>query len=206
MTETVLPAEVPTGLDAPIEIGAGVEQFEVWSGKAKFLHKGSETAGHGRVFLNILPVPEFRFEFTPDQQLSLKDVLLEPPLRAGVLECGPPIGVLDCRVMRVRDVYSGRIEGQANNNALRSSVASAIYLVINGPNVYGSPIRRANECFCGRMIARAEGLHVIVDRLSSRKQERRCIYEGTSSNVPFPMARRFRKWTRFPRICFDRYR
>ncbi len=169
MTETILPAEVPKGLDAPIEIGTAVEQFEVWSGKTKFRQKGNETAGQGRVFLDILPVPEFRFEFTP-----------EPPLGAGVLECGPLIGAIDCHVTQTGEVYSGHIEGQANNNdALPSSVASAVYIVINGPNVNGSPIRRANQRFCGRMTAKAEGVEVIVDRLASKKQERRCIYDST---------------------------
>jgi hypothetical protein len=82
MADESSPATISQGLEAPIQIGGTVQQFEAWSGTATFRQNGTETTGQGKVFLDILPVPEFRFEFKPEKQLTLKDSFLNAPLIA----------------------------------------------------------------------------------------------------------------------------
>ncbi len=165
------------GLEPPIEIsGSYTELYEIWSGQTTFRKDDKEIPGHGKVLLDFLPVPKFRFEFNPDEKLSFKD-LFGP----GVLKCGPLIGSVNCQVTQVGEGYFGDIKGQASSNALPSSIASAVYLVINGPHLGGRAIQRSNIGFTGRgrVTAKIERVEVTVDRWSSENQERRCIYGST---------------------------
>lgn len=171
--------ELPQGLEAPIFLGGDVQQFVAWHGQTTFRRNNKEIPGEARVYLDLMPVPEFRFEFIPDTQPSLKDIFRHASLGEGVLECGPPIGAVKCHVTQTGQQYSGYIEDQQACDDGKAVHRNATFLVLNGPLVHGSPIARGKSSFAGRMYARFEDTEIIVDRLSSEKQSRRSIYQVT---------------------------
>ncbi|MGD9634299.1 MAG: hypothetical protein AB7U97_13540 [Pirellulales bacterium] len=170
-------ASVPEGLKPPIEIDPTTQRFDLVSEVATLRHGYKSATGRATVFLDLLPVPDFRFEFSPDQQLSLKDALLNPPLGDAVLEVGPPVGHVNVRVWKTGAVYSGDVGDQISK--LDGPVSTAMFLVINGPELHGTAIRRGKAGVAGRMTATADGINVTIDVLSVGKDDKRLPYEAT---------------------------
>lgn len=72
MTEEKSKVEIPQALEPPIVLGGDNHQFEAWKGSTTFRREGKELRGEARVFLDLMPVPEFRFEFTPETKPTLR--------------------------------------------------------------------------------------------------------------------------------------
>lgn len=87
--------EPSQGLEPPIVLGLGIQQLEFWRGRSTFCRKDKEAFGEARVFLDFLPVPEIRFEFTPETQCSPQAIFQDSPLGDGTLNCGHPVGAVD---------------------------------------------------------------------------------------------------------------
>jgi hypothetical protein len=186
--------ELPQGLEPPVILGGGAQRFEAWQGKTTFRSDVSEAPGEARVFLDLMPTPEFRFEFTPDCQPSIKDMFQCSMVENGTLECGPPIGAVNCFVTQAGSQYSGLIKDQLVPVDVKATYNSATFLILNGPIVDGKLITRGQSSFRGRMSARVEGIEITVDRLSGKMQPRHSIYEGTHVALcafpePVPLAR-----------------
>ena len=179
MTEENSQAEVPEALEPPINLGGDIQQFEAWKGATTLRREGKQTRGEARVVLDLMPVPEFRLEFTPETKPTLKDVFLDSPLGEGVIDCGPPIGPISCHVTSTGSSYSGYLEGQVDVETEKPVYVAATFLILNGPVVHGKPVNRGRSSYLGRMSAKMDDAEVIIDLLSSKKQPRRSIYEST---------------------------
>lgn len=179
MTNSDMSTNIPKGIEPPTVLGGDVCQFEAWNGKTLFRRGEKESRGDARVFLNLLPVPEFRFEFTPETKPTLKDSFLNCPLGLCTIDCGPPIGSVTGHVTNSSATYTGHIEAQSGLGDDGAKYDSATFLILNGPQIDGDPITRGRASFCGRMSARVDNLEVIVDRITSEKQPRTSIYEST---------------------------
>lgn len=181
--------EIPQALEPPIVLGGDNHQFEAWKGSTTFRREGKEARGEARVVLDLMPVPEFRFEFTPETKPTLKDVFLNSPLGDGVIDCGPPIGPISCHITCTGSSYSGYLEGQVDVETERNVYDAATFLILNGPVVHGEPVQRGRSSYSGRMAAKMDDADVIIDLLSSEKQPRRSIYESTHvARCTFPEA------------------
>jgi hypothetical protein len=178
MADEKTQVQPPQGLEPPIVLGRGNEQSEFWRGRTTFCRKDKEVLGEARVFLDLMPVPEFRFEFTPETQHSLRAIVQDSPLGDGVLNCGHPVGAVTCHVTQAGSQYSGYVKEQEADGG-EAIYRIATFLVLNGPIVVGEEITRGQTYFCGRMSAHIDGVEIIVDRISSKKQPRRNIFEAT---------------------------
>jgi hypothetical protein len=79
--------------------------------------------------------------------------------------------------MTAGPAYTGYLQDQTGSDA--ASISGATFLVINGPDVNGSPIRRDRSAGCGRMCAEVDGMNITVDRLKFETQDRRNTYATT---------------------------
>lgn len=172
-------SKVPHGLESPVDLGCGKYQFEVWKGNTTLFQGKMVTRGEARVFLNLMPIPEFLFELTPEEQPSLKDMFLGRDLTDGHMECGPRLGTLSCLVTKAGATISGYVMEQECGDCEKTLYTSAKFVVLNGPFVYGTPIVRGESSFTGRSTVRVDDVEVILDLLSSKKQSRESVYEPT---------------------------
>jgi hypothetical protein len=170
---------IPFALEPPIQLGGEIQHFDSWVGEATLRKKDNPVNGIGRVFLDLLPIPQFRFEFTPFQKPSLKDIILEDFPRDCVLECGPPIGPVSCNLTRIGEKILGHVEDQVSNDNDLRLYNRAVFLVLNGPSINGLPINRKGTMYRGRILGNFGDTQVTVDSLCSEPQPRRSIYEPT---------------------------
>lgn len=189
MTDEKSAREIPQALEPPIVLGGDIQRFDAWHGETTLHRKGTETPGNAKVFLDLMPIPEFRFEITPVTKPTLQDAFLGSPLGDATLDCGPPIGAISCHVTNSDAEYTGYVEEQIGLEADKAVYNGATFLVLNGPVIHGKPITRGRSVYCGRLSAQIDDIAVTMDLLSSRKQSRRSIYEATHvARCVFPEA------------------
>lgn len=183
--------EIPLCLTPPELVEADIEyQFDFWKGDTTLRCNGVETPGKARVFLDLMPAPKFLFEFTPDIEPSVKDMFDGVSFGDSILDCGTPIGPVECYVTNSGSQYTGFIRKQTSLEAESKLCDAATFLVLNGPYVHGKPIRNGLSSYTGRMCTTIDGAEITIDRLSSKKQPRRDIYKVThvvSCKFPEPV-------------------
>lgn len=179
MKEGMSLREVPCALEPPIPLGPGVQLLSVWHGKATFSSHGAEIPGEAKVFLDLFPFPEFRFEFTPDENPSSQQLFLDLPGSSEVLTCGSPIGAIPCHVTEVGSQFLGHTGKQNAPEPDKAIYDSATFLVLNGPVMRETAIAQGLCTYLGRTSATIEGANVIVDHLSDKEQARQSVYGAT---------------------------
>jgi len=170
------------GLPPPIEVAAGADCVQLWSGESRIQADG-QYDGKAKVVLELSPTPSIDFEFEGEQAATLKEVLEaftgagSTWLGPGELSAAPPIGPVTVSVHR----RQGRtLSGMVEAPTLRTDeVTSAKFLVLNGPFVRGGPIKRGNSVFVGRLQGEIADATVIVDQMESQKPPRRQAYAFT---------------------------
>ena len=65
---------VPVGLPPPIEVAAGADCVQLWSGESRIQADG-QYDGKAKVVLELSPTPSIDFEFEGEQAATLQEVL-----------------------------------------------------------------------------------------------------------------------------------
>lgn len=170
-------ADLPEAMAPPIEINPSSLQHSFYDGPAILITDSGTTSGRAKVYFDLLPKPEFRFDFEPDQPPSLKDAWTNSSLGDAELDVGNATNKMRVRVWRTGKVYSGDVAGWVER--LTELISSVVFLIINGPPIHGSVIRLGRSAYTGRVSATTEGLTVTVDRLETEKQDPRSLYQPT---------------------------
>lgn len=171
--------DIPVGLEPPIQIGQEQTQHTFWEGETELRQKTRIHKGNARIFIDLYPAPEFRFEFTPNQSPSLAEAWFESELGEATMDCGPQYGEVVCNVTRAGGDFSGYVESQSKTKGICSNAHRAVYLVINGPHVHGGPLMRGSCAFTGRLQSADSCPGVILDALKSEAVARSSVYELT---------------------------
>jgi len=171
--------DVPVGLVPPIELSGDNTQFAFWEGETELRQKSRGLKGIARIYVDLYPAPEFRFEFTPHQSPSLIEAWFESELGEATINCGPPFGEVLCNVSNAGANFSGYVESQSRPIGSGVNAHKAVYIVINGPSVHGGPLKRGSRAFTGRLQSSSPGHGVIVDALKSEAMARGAVYEPT---------------------------
>jgi hypothetical protein len=169
---------IPLAIAPPAFPNLNTQQLEIWTGPTLLRRSGISIAGIGRVYLDMLPFPEFLFEFKSDED-SLKQAFLYNIYSDWEMECGHPIGTIKCGISKFQGTCSGSVEDQDPRRDHEPLYTHAKFLVINGPTVDGESIQIDSVPFHGRVSAKIGNCQVTVDPLSREKQERRHIYQPT---------------------------
>jgi hypothetical protein len=169
---------IPKAIAPPAILDLESGQLNVWTGKTTMRSNAVTIQGEGRIYFDLLPFPDFRFEFTSDEN-RLKQAFLFSTISDWEMECGLPIGAIKCGNTSFDKLCSGTIYEQIltrENEALYTKVK---FLVINGPVVQGECVQLDGNAFYGRISAGIGDCKVIVDPISRESQERRCIFKPT---------------------------
>jgi hypothetical protein len=169
---------IPFALGPPSIPDLNSGQLNIWVGTTLLQCPGISLSGVGRVYFDMLPFPEFRFEFNSDEH-PLKQAFLYSTLSNWEMECGPPIGAIKCRVLSFKKNCSSGVPDQIPIQENETLYTNAKFLVINGPIVDGECIQLNGEPFQGRMTAEIGDCKVTVDPISRESQERRCLFKPT---------------------------
>jgi len=171
--------DIPIGLEPPIQIGPGQTQYTFWEGETELRQETRIQKGNARIFVDLYPAPELRFEFTPNQSPSLAEAWFESELGEATIDCGPPFGEVMCNVSKADSHFSGYVEAQSRIKGICSNAHRAVYIVINGPHVHGGPLKRGSRAFAGRLQSADSCPGVIIDALKSEAVARSSVYEIT---------------------------
>lgn len=133
------PPQIPLGLTPPVVIDSTMQQHDFFNGPSVFRMRDKEMKGRARLFLDVLPIPEIRFEFEPEMPLSMKESFVDPPFGEGNLEAGPMLGSVNIVVTHTGKVLTGDVNDQSRCHQL--SISSARFIVINGNSKASSPVR-----------------------------------------------------------------
>lgn len=158
-----LPDDVPVGLNPPIDIDVSKRERDLWIGDGRLLIKNQEFQGATRVFIDFVPQPSMRFTLTPPNLGFSRERFENPPLGIGSLEAGTLIGTIPVLVTKASDRLYGSIEGRVPD--FGTSVSCATFLVLNGPRLYGTAIRRDRTIGHDRSVAKVPGLTITMDAL-----------------------------------------
>lgn len=169
---------IPLALEPPATIDLHSGQMNIWDGTTLLHCPGINLSGVGRVYFDMLPFPEFRFEFNSDEH-PIKQAFLYSIHSNWEMQCGPPIGAINCSVLSFKKTCHGGNIDQVLIQENEALYTNAKFLVINGPIVDGECIQLNGEPFHGRMSAEIGDCKVTVDPISRESQERRCIFNQT---------------------------
>jgi hypothetical protein len=170
--------QIPKAIAPPAILDLESGQLNVWTDKTTMRSNAVTIQGEGRVYFDLLPFPDFRFEFTSDEN-PLKQKFLFSTISDWEMECGLPIGAIKCGNTGFDKLCSGSIYEQVlirENEALYTKVS---FLVLNGPVISGDFIQRAGEPCYERISAKVGDCQVTIEPHSKAPQDRRSIYKST---------------------------
>ena len=163
---------IPYATQSPLSISRGQRTYVIWDDRSEFLYGGKRIEGHGKVYLDLLPRPSFQFEFTPRDATVDHCAVTQELLKATAqLVIGAPTHNLrvSCTSLRAK-CWSGVVAADSIN--YNSSICSAKYLIVNGPEFFGSSIQHNGSAYIGRVEAVVSGVSVIVDQLRDRDEHK----------------------------------
>jgi hypothetical protein len=171
--------QIPKAIAPPAILDLESGQLNVWTGKTTMRSNSITIAGEGRVYLDLLPIPEFRFEFNSSENSPSKDKFFAIVEKKWEMDCGLPIGPISLGSITHERVFTGGISDQIQKNESEALYKSAKFLVINGPFVDGERTQRDGQEFYGRMLAKIGDTTITIDPLIRDRSPRRCIYRPT---------------------------
>lgn len=178
MTETNDP-KVPLGLEPPFPITNDKSQYIFWEGEAELRQQTFTLRGYARILLDLYPFPEFTFDFAPNFNSSQRQTLPKIELSKAILDCGPHFGQIICDISFIDANIAGEVVSKVERPAEIANVHEAVFIIFNGPHILGSPLRRGDHRFFGRLTARAATHEITIDAMKGDAQERNTVYEAT---------------------------
>ena len=170
---------IPKAIAPPAILDLESSQLNIWTGETTMRSKGITIKGEGRIYLDLLPIPEFRFEFSPNENSSAKNTWFATVGKNWEMDCGLPIGPISLGSISYEGIFSGGISDQIQKNENEALYGSAKFLVINGPFVDAERTQRDGKQFHGRMSAKIGDTTITIDPLIRDRSPRRCIYRPT---------------------------
>ena len=164
--------DVPECLVSPV----GLERtIELWRGTAKLDCASVQREGEAQVLFSLNSPSRFNFQLTVAKDKNPFDLIdLE---EEGVLRTGSVLGDLPCQVTgdfsssSNATTVSGLICTEVSKSFPNEKFTAATYLVVNGPEYRGSPIKQGSSSYLGRMSHANDKMFVILDKVNQLAEE-----------------------------------
>ena len=170
---------IPDGLEPPIKLSSDQQQYVFWEGETELRQNSRTQKGIAKIVFCMQPAPEFRFDFFPSNVQGILDSSFETELSDATINCGVGIGEVVGKVTNSGSRISGFLDSQTQTIDDNALARKAVFIVINGPHVHGSPIKRGNCSFTGRMQSGVDGNNIIVDALNAEPTQHNDVYGAT---------------------------
>jgi hypothetical protein len=170
---------LPDALEPPIQLSSDQSQYVFWEGDTVLRQDTRSQLGKAKIIFFMHPTPEFRFEFVPHKTPDFFEAWSESGLSDATFDCGDPFGEVVCKVTNSGREISGYLDSQTQQSSKSLTALKAVFIVINGPHVYGEPLNRGKCSYLGRLESTVDDHKIVIDALQSDQTPRGVVYEQT---------------------------